>query len=128
MTDLLHTPITTLAQAEVWAAAAPELASLPSFEQYKEGLETFLRESAEWHDIDQMYPFHSVNRYGYYESCDNADGGLDVSWAFYKAHREIGYTLIFADTESIAYAMDSAEAECIRLCEEDRVLAEEREG
>lgn len=35
MTDLLHTPITTLAQAETWAAAAPELASLPTFSQYK---------------------------------------------------------------------------------------------
>lgn len=43
----LNTPITTLAQAEAWAAAAPELASLPSFEQYKAGLETFLRESAD---------------------------------------------------------------------------------
>ncbi len=127
MTDLLHTPITTLSQAEAWAAAAPELASLPTFAQYKAGLDTFLRESAEWHDIDQTHPFHSVNRYGYYESCDNANGGLDVIWAFYKAHREVGYTRIFADAESIAYAMDFAEVEYIRLCEEDRVLAEENE-
>lgn len=121
----LNTPITTLAQAEAWAAAAPQLASLPTFSQYREGLETFLRESAEWHDIDQAHPFHSVNRYGYYESCDNANGGLDVSWAFYRAHREVGHTRIFADKESIAQTMEAAEAEYIRLCEEYRELCEE---
>lgn len=124
MTDLLHTPITTLAQAEAWAAAAPELASLPSFEQYKAGLETFLHESAEWHDIDR-FRFYSVNDFGYYESSDNANGGLDVSWAFYRAHREVGHTRIFADKESIAQTMEAAEAEYIRLCEEYRELCEE---
>lgn len=127
MKELLHTPITSMSQAEAWAASAPELASLPTFAQYKAGLETFLRESAEWHDIDQTYPFHSVNRYGYYKSSDNANGGLDVSWAFYKAHREVGYTRIFADEKSIVYVLDSAEAEYIRLCDEDRALTEENE-
>lgn len=120
----LNTPITTLAQAEAWAAVAPELASLPTFSQYKEGLETFLRESAEWHDIDR-FRFYSVNDFGYYESSDNANGGLDVSWAFYMAHREVGHTLIFADEESIAQTMEAAEAEYIRLCEEYRELCEE---
>lgn len=120
----LNTPITTLAQAEAWAAVAPELASLPSFEQYKAGLETFLHESAEWHDIDR-FRFYSVNNFGYYESSDNANGGLDVSWAFYRAHREVGHTLIFADEESIAQTMEAAEAEYIRLCEEYRELCEE---
>lgn len=74
----LNTPITTLAQAEAWAAVAPELASLPTFSQYKEGLETFLRESAEWEELDR-FRYYSVNRFGYYENCDNANGGLDLS-------------------------------------------------
>lgn len=87
MDDLLHTHITTLAQAETWAAVAPELASLPTFSQYKEGLETFLRESAEWEELDR-FRFHSVNRFGYYESCDNANGGLDVSWSFTVSRSE----------------------------------------
>lgn len=122
----LNTPITTLAQAEAWAAAAPELASLPSFEQYKAGLETFLRESAEWCDIDPAHPFHSVNRYGYYESCDNANGGLDVSWAFNLAREDpSGYRWSRTEEEGVRRALTAVEANYIRLCEEDRLLMEE---
>lgn len=118
--------ITTLAQAEAYAAStkARYSNSLPSFATYKEGVENFLRESADWCDID-TYRFYSVNNFGYYESSDNANGGLDVSWAFYMAHREVGHTLIFADEESIAQTMEAAEAEYIRLCEEYRELCEE---
>lgn len=126
MDDLLHTPITTLSQAEAWAAAAPELASMPTFSQYKEGLETFLRESAEWHDIDQAYPFHSVNRYGYYESCDNANGGLDVSWSFNVAREDpSGYRWSRTEEEGVKRALAAVEENYIRLCEEDRLLMEE---
>lgn len=121
MSDLLHNHIATLSQAEAFAAAVQ---NLPSFMQYREGLETFLHESAEWHDIDR-FRFYSINDFGYYESSDNANGGLDVSWAFYMAHREVGHTLIFADEESIAQTMEAAEAEYIRLCEEYRELCEE---
>lgn len=124
MTTMLHTPITALAQAEAWAAAAHELSSLPDFELYKNGLEEFLRESAGWFGIESSH-FYSVNRWGYYESCDNANGGLDVSWAFYKAHRSVGGILLTADGDDIANAMLDAEAEYIRLCEENRALAEE---
>lgn len=74
----LKTPITTLAQAEAWAAAAPELASLPTFSQYKEGLETFLRESAEWEELDR-FRFYSVNRFGY---TTRAATTPTVAWTF----------------------------------------------
>ena len=125
MTDLLHTPITTLAQAETWAAAAPKLASLPSFEQYKAGLETFLRESADWCDID-TYRFYSVNNFGYYESCDNADGGLDVMWAFNVAREDpSGYRWSRTEEEGVKRALAAVEENYIRLCEEDRSLTEE---
>lgn len=121
----LNTPITTLAQAEAWAAAAPELASLPSFEQYKEGLETFLRESAEWEELDR-FRFYSVNNFGYYESCDNANGGLDVSWAFYMAREDLsGYRWSRTEEEGVKRALAAVEANYIRLCEEDRILMEE---
>lgn len=124
MDDLLHTPITTLAQAEAWAAAAPELASLPSFEQYKAGLETFLRESAEWEDID-IYKFYSVNRFGYYESGDNANGGLDVMWAFNVAREApSGYRWSRTEEEGVKRALAAVEENYIRLCEEDRLLME----
>lgn len=121
----LNTPITTLAQAEAWAAAAPQLASLPTFSQYKEGLETFLRESAEWHDID-TYRFYSVNNFGYYESCDNADGGLDVMWAFNVAREDpSGYRWSRTEEEGVKRALAAVEENYIRLCEEDRSLTEE---
>lgn len=132
MTDLLHTPITTLAQAETWAAAAPELASLPSFEQYKAGLEIFLRESAEWEGLD-IYKFYSVNCFGYHESSDNAAGGLDVSWAFQASRSDPeNYTIRLhyhhLPEDGVRRAMQRAEVEYIRLCEEDRALAEENEN
>lgn len=121
----LNTPITTLAQAEAWAAAAPQLASLPTFSQYKEGLETFLRESAEWHDID-TYRFYSVNNFGYYESCDNADGGLDVMWAFNVAREDpSGYKWSRTEKEGIKRSLAAVEENYIRLCEENRSLTEE---
>lgn len=125
MDDLLHTPITTLAQAEAWAAAAPELASLPTFSQYKEGLETFLRESAEWEELDRFRSY-TVNRFGYYESCDNADGGLDVSWAFNAAREDpSGYRWSRTEEEGFKRALAAVEENYIRLCEEDRLLMEE---
>lgn len=121
----LNTPITTLAQAEAWAAVAPELASLPTFSQYKEGLETFLRESAEWCDID-TYRFYSVNNLGYYESCDNANGGLDVSWAFNLAREDpSGYRWSRTEEEGFKRALAAVEENYIRLCEKDRLLMEE---
>lgn len=125
MSDLMHNYIATLSQAEAWAAAAPELASLPSFEQYKAGLETFLHESAEWHDID-TYRFYSVNNFGYYESCDNADGGLDVMWAFNVAREDpSGYRWSRTEEEGIKRALAAVEENYIRLCEENRSLTEE---
>ena len=107
--------IRTLSQAEAFAASAPEAASLPTFEQYKEGLEDFLRESAEWAGLDH-HRFYSVNRRGYYESSDNADGGLSVGWAFYAAHKKCGNVFLFADADSIEEALALAKAAYIELC------------
>lgn len=121
----LNTPITTLAQAEAWAAVAPELASLPTFSQYKEGLETFLRESEEWEELDR-FRFYSANRFGYYESCDNANGGLDVSWAFNAAREDpSGYRWSRTEEEGFKRVLAAVEANYIRLCEKDRLLVEE---
>lgn len=107
--------IIAIEHAENFAASAPEAASLPTFEQYKNGLEDFLRESAEWAGLDP-HRFYSVNRWGYYESSDNADGGLSVDWAFYVAHKQCGDMLLFADTDSIEEALTLAEAAYVELC------------
>lgn len=111
--------IRTLSQAEAFAANAPESLSLPTFEQYKNGLDDFLRESAEWAGMDHCR-FYSVNRRGYYESSDNAEGGLDVGWAFYTAHKEHGSTLLFADADSVAEALSLAKVAYIELCDRCR--------
>lgn len=125
--------ITTLAQAKAYAASTKTRYSnpLPSFATYKEGVEDFLRESADWCDID-TYRFYSVNRFGYYESCDNANGGLDVSWSFTVSRSEpenyaVRLHYHHLPEEGIMRAIQRAEAEYIRLCEEDRALAEENE-
>ena len=107
--------IGTLSQAEEFAASAPESLRLPTFEQYKNGLEDFLRESAEWAGLDH-HRFYSVNRWGYYESSDNANGGLSVGWAFYAAHKECGDILLFADADSIEEALALAKVAYIELC------------
>lgn len=107
--------IITIEQAENFAASAPEAASLPTFEQYRAGLEDFLRESSEWDGLDH-HRFYSVNRWGYYESSDNADGGLSVGWAFYAAHKECGGMLLFADADSIEEALALAKTAYIELC------------
>lgn len=126
--------ITTLAQAEAYAASTKARYSnpLPSFATYKEGVENFLRESAEWEGLDQHY-FYSVNRYGYSESSDNAAGGLDVSWAFQASRSDPeNYTIRLhyhhLPEDGVRRAMQRAEVEYIRLCEEDRALAEENEN
>ena len=107
--------IRTLSQAEEFAASAPESLRLPTFEQYKNGLEDFLRKSSEWAGLDH-HCFYSVNRRGYYESSDNADGGLSVGWAFYASHKEHGDILLFADADSIAEALALAKVAYIELC------------
>lgn len=119
--------ITTLAQAEAYAASTKARYSnpLPSFATYKEGVENFLRESADWCDID-TYRFYSVNNFGYYESCDNADGGLDVMWAFNVAREDpSGYRWSRTEEEGVKRALAAVEENYIRLCEEDRLLMEE---
>ena len=107
--------IITLEQAENFAASLPEALNLPTFEQYRAGLEDFLRESAEWDGLDH-HRFYSVNRLGYYESIDKADGGLSVGWAFYAAHKEYGHTRLFADADSIEEALALAKTAYIILC------------
>ncbi len=119
--------ITTLAQAEAYTASTKARYSnpLPSFATYEEGVEDFLHESAEWHDIDR-FRFYSVNNFGYYESSNNANGGLDVSWAFYMAREDLsGYRWSRTEEEGVKRALAAVEENYIRLCEENRILMEE---
>lgn len=93
-----------LAEAEAYAATT---SNLPSFEQYLEGVEFFQKISRSWYGLPEERHF-SVNRSGYYESCDNAYGGLYVDWAF---HKEI--------------TKDDIVSAYIELCTNDQELASE---
>lgn len=51
------------------------------FDDYFETVKTFCKDSAEWGGLDgNLYYMSDGN--GWIETSDNANGGLDVSWAF----------------------------------------------
>lgn len=49
----------------------------------------FARCSADWPDLDPRKPYITTNGHGWQESCDNANGGIDVSWAFHQDPADI---------------------------------------
>ena len=108
----MYGKIVNVKLAEEWAATVQ---GVPSFAEYLEGLKQFLKESASWYGLEAC-AFYSVNDNGYYKSCDNTYGGLDVSWAFYSV-RKAGR----------AKTLREAKAQYVQLCEELRVLLEESE-
>lgn len=50
----------------------------------------FAEDTRNWGAVDP-YKFYSTkaNGWGWYESCDNAEGGLSIKWAFHKTAEEI---------------------------------------
>lgn len=49
----------------------------------------FARCSADWPDLDHRKPYITTNGHGWQESCDNANGSIDVSWAFHQDPADI---------------------------------------
>lgn len=83
--------------------------TIPTLSEYTEALRTFQQASSGWYGLDLSH-FYSATPRGWYESTDNAQGGLDVSWAF---HRE-------ASDEEIAEQYNA-------LCEELRESLDDAE-
>ena len=81
----------------------------PTLSEYTEALRKFQEDSSIWYGFDNSH-FYSATDRGWYESSDNARGGLDVSWSF---HREVS-------EEEIA-------AKYIELCNELRESLEDAE-
>ena len=48
----------------------------------------FAEDTAEWFALDN-YKFYTTSIFGWKESCDNAHGGIDISWAFHMDGMEI---------------------------------------
>lgn len=52
------------------------------FNDYLSACRQFSKDTAEWGALDS-YKFYTTTGDGWEESCDNASGGIDVSWAFH---------------------------------------------
>lgn len=61
--------------------------STPTLAEYVEGVREFQNISREWHSLED-HNFYTVNNDGYYESSDNARGGLSCRWAFHREFTE----------------------------------------
>ena len=48
---------------------------------------TFAKETAKWAALD--HPYYTTSGAGWEASCDNNNGGIDVSWAFHLRAKEI---------------------------------------
>ena len=55
---------------------------------YIDAAKTFAEDTKDWGNINQ-YAYYTTNGNGWDESCDNASGGLDISWAFHETDDKI---------------------------------------
>lgn len=54
-----------------------------NLKKYIESVKKFVEDTKEWGNLDRYQHYVAVNG-EWVESCDNAEGGLDVSWSFKK--------------------------------------------
>lgn len=57
-------------------------------EEYKEVCIQFAKETKDWNQLNK-YKYYTSNGNSWEESCDNAHGGLDISWAFQMKENKI---------------------------------------
>ena len=56
-----------------------------NFKDYKNGVLSFASNTKEWDKLDEYKFYTACNSYDEWEeTSDNANGGLDVSWAFHQ--------------------------------------------
>ena len=59
-----------------------------TLEQYTDACIKFSGDTKEWGGLDP-YRFYTTAPNGWEETCDNANGGIDVSWAFQETEKRI---------------------------------------
>lgn len=59
------------------------------YNEYLSDCIDFAEKSESWNELDHSKPFITTNGNGWQETCDNANGGIDVSWAFHLTADEI---------------------------------------
>lgn len=55
---------------------------------YIESAKVFAEESKDWRNLNE-YAYYTTNGNSWKESCDNASGGIDISWAFHESAEQI---------------------------------------
>jgi hypothetical protein len=55
---------------------------------YIESAKVFAEESKDWRNLNE-YAYYTTNGNSWEESCDNASGGIDISWAFHESAEQI---------------------------------------
>lgn len=55
---------------------------------YIESAKVFAEESKDWRSLNE-YAYYTTNGNSQEESCDNASGGIDISWAFHESAKQI---------------------------------------
>ena len=98
--------------AEEYASSLPEGFELPTLEEYISGLKSFLESSQDWCGLEDSHFYSVSGRMGYYESSDNAYGGLDVSWAFHRSpslHEVINTYIQLVEVDRANYLEDLEE-------------------
>ena len=57
-------------------------------QDYISAAKTFAAETQEWGNLNG-YSFYTTIGDAWQESCDNASGGIDISWAFHESAEKI---------------------------------------
>lgn len=63
-----------------------------NYKNFLKSAKEFRDDTREWDKIDQYQFYCTKQPYGWYESTDGANGGLDVSWAFQLTNNDIEKT------------------------------------
>lgn len=81
-----------------------------TFQDYLNACLKFAKDTENWSWLDRSRWFTTNGGGDYEESCDNANGGIDVSWSFrlraYKVRAAAPQKFADAFTESLQLAID----------------------
>lgn len=60
-----------------------------TIKEYATICKKFSADTSEWLELDNYKHYRTCGRSDWYDSCDAAHGGIDVSWAFHKSDSNI---------------------------------------
>lgn len=88
-----------------------------TFDNYLDACKRFREDSRDWSALETGKHYTTTGE-GWVESCDDADGGIDVSWAFWQNGWNVD--------EEARSRYDAAYRDMLRLADDDEWDAEQR--